>query len=80
MIDEKDTSPAPNDGKHEFDIYHAGRELKCTVIKEQDKLSVCIDDNINAELTLQSDGSLTQTGGNDLPESSVEYIKKRIFG
>lgn len=80
MIDEKDTSPAANDGKYEFQLHHSGREVQCTVVKEQDKLTVCIDENINAELAVQPDGSLIQTGGNDLPDSSIDYIKKRIFG
>lgn len=80
MIDEKDTSPAAKDGKYEFQLHHSGREVQCTVVKEQDKLSVCIDNNINAELTVYPDGRLTQTGGTDIPDSAVDYIKKRIFG
>ncbi|RFZ81731.1 hypothetical protein DYU05_18075 [Mucilaginibacter terrenus] len=80
MIDEKDTAPAEKDGKYEFMIHYSGRELSCTVVKEQDKFNVCIDDNITAELTLQQDGTLVQTAGNDLPDSAVDYIKKRILG
>ena len=80
MIDEKDTSPADKDGKYEFQLHYSGREVPCTVVKEQDKFSVCIEDNIKAELTLQPDGSLVQTGGNDLADSAVDYIKKRILG
>jgi hypothetical protein len=80
MIDEKDTAPAEKDGKYEFTLYYAGRDLTCVVVKEQDKLNVCIDNNITAELTLQQDGTLVQTEGNDLPESAVDYIRKRILG
>jgi len=80
MIDEKDTSPADKDGKYEFQLHYSGREVACTVVKEQDKFTVCIENNINAELTLQPDGSLIQTGGNDLADSAVDYIKKRILG
>jgi len=80
MIDEKDTSPAAKDGKYEFEIHYSGREVPCTVVKEQDKITVCIEDNIKAELTVLADGNVIQTGGTDMPDSAVDYIKKRIFG
>lgn len=80
MIDEKDTTPADKDGKYEFTIHYSGREVPCTVIKEQDKLIVYIEDNITSELTLAADGTLKQTGGSDLADSAVEFIKKRILG
>jgi hypothetical protein len=80
MIDEKDTSPADKDGKYEFQLYYSGRELQCRVHKEQNKLIVNIDNNIDAELTIQPDGSVVQTSGNDLPDSAIDYIKKRILG
>ncbi|OOQ58627.1 hypothetical protein [Mucilaginibacter pedocola] len=80
MIDEKDTAPAEKDGKYEFVIHYSGREVPCTVVKEQDKLIVTIEDNITAELTHNADGSLVQTGGTDLADSAVDFIKKRIFG
>ena len=80
MIEEKDTSPADKDGKYEFQLHYSGREVPCRVQKEQDKLIVHIDDNIEAELTIQADGSVIQTGGNDLAESAIDYIKKRILG
>jgi hypothetical protein len=80
MIEENDTSPAHKDGKYEFELHYAGRDLTCRVEKEQNKLNVHIDNNIDAELTVQEDGCLTQTGGNELPGSAIEYIKKRIFG
>lgn len=79
MIDEKDTHPADKDGKYEFMMHYSGREVPCTVVKEQDKLTVCIEDNITSELTLKEDGSLVQTGGTDLADSAVEFIKKRIL-
>ncbi|WP_374951823.1 hypothetical protein [Mucilaginibacter sp.] len=80
MIDEKDTAPAANDGKYEFQLHYSGREVPCTVVKEQNKVSICIEDKINAEITVQPDGAWVQTGGNDLPDSAVDYIKKRILG
>ncbi|MEO7211852.1 hypothetical protein [Mucilaginibacter sp.] len=80
MIDEKDTHPADKDGKYEFIIHYSGREVPCTVVKEQNKLTVCIEDNISSELTLSDDGTLVQTGGTDLADSAVEFIKKRIIG
>ncbi|TSD64002.1 hypothetical protein FFF34_015685 [Inquilinus sp. KBS0705] len=80
MIEEKDTSPAHKDGKYEFQMHHSGREISCRVEKEQNILKVHIDDNIEAELEIQPDGSVTQTGGNDLADSAIEYIKKRVLG
>ena len=80
MIDEKDTSPADRDGKYEFLIHYSGREVPCRVQKEQHKLIVHIEDNIEAELTINKDGSVTQTGGYDLADSAIDYIKKRILG
>ncbi|MFD0765946.1 hypothetical protein ACFQZI_13875 [Mucilaginibacter lutimaris] len=80
MIEEKDTTPADKDGKYEFEIHYSGREVACHVEKIQNKLMVRIDNNIEAELTIQEDGCLVQTGGNDLADSAVDYIKKRILG
>jgi len=79
MIDSKDTTPAEKDGKYEFQINYSGRDLACRVEKEQNKLHVFIDNNINAELEIQDDGTLTQTSGNSLPESSIEFIKKHVL-
>ena len=80
MIDENDTHPADKDGKYEFTLHYSGREVPCTVVKEQNILTVCIEDNINAELTINEDGSVVQTSGNDIADSAVEFIKKRILG
>jgi hypothetical protein len=80
MIEEKDTTPADKDGKYEFALHYSGREVPCRVEKVQNKLTVNIDDNIEAELTIQHDGCLIQTGGNDLADSAIDYIKKRILG
>ena len=79
MIDEKDTSPADKDGKYEFQLYYAEREITCRVEKEQNKLYVHAD-NIEAELEIQEDGSVIQTKGNELPDSSIDFIKKHILG
>jgi hypothetical protein len=80
MIDTQDITPAEKDGKYEFKIFYSGREVACRVEKEQNTLHVNIDDNINATLKINADGSLTQTDGNDIPDSSIEFIKKQILG
>ena len=80
MIDEKDTSPADKDGKYEFQLHYSGREVPCLVEKNQNRISVQIEDNIFADLELLSDGTIKQTGGSELPDSAIDYIKKRILG
>jgi len=80
MIDSQDTTPAEKDGKYEFKLYYSERELTCKVEKEQNVLHVSIDNNINAELQINEDGTLTQTSGTELPNSSIEFIKKQILG
>jgi len=80
MIDEKDTSPADKDGRYEFKLYYSEREINCRVEKEQNKLHVHADNNIEAELEIQADGCVIQTGGTELPESSIEFIKKHVLG
>jgi len=79
MIDPKDTVPAAKDGKYEFQIHFSGRDLTCRVEKEQNKLHVFIDNNISAELEIQPDGSVKQISGTDLPDSSIEFIKKHVL-
>jgi hypothetical protein len=80
MIDPQDTTPAEKDGKYEFKLFYADREVSCRVEKEQNILHVNIDENINADLQINEDGTITQTGGTKLPESSIEFIKKQILG
>lgn len=80
MIEEKDTTPADKDGKYEFEIHYSGRDLSCRVEKVQNKLIVHIEDNIEAELTIQDDGTVQQSSGTELADSAIEYIKKRILG
>ena len=80
MIDTQDITPAEKDGKYEFKIFYSGREVACRVEKEQNTLHVNIDDNINATLKINADGSLTKTEGNDIPDSSIDFIKKQILG
>ncbi len=80
MNDTQDITPADKDGKYEFKIFYSGREVVCRVEKEQTILHVTIDDNINATLKINADGSLTQTEGNDIPDSSIDFIKKQILG
>jgi len=80
MIDSQDTTPAEKDGKYEFKLFYSEREVTCRVEKEQNKLHVNIDDNLDAELQINNDGTITQVGGAKLPDSSVEFIKKQILG
>ena len=80
MTDPQDITPAKKDGKYEFKLFYAEREVTCRVEKEQNRLHVNIDNNINAELQINDDGTMTQTDGTKLPPSSVEFIKKQILG
>ncbi len=81
MTDTENTTPAGNDGRHEFTINYSGREVSCVVEKKEDRLLVQIEDNITAELQIEPDGGLHQTAGNaTIPESSIEFIKKNVLG
>ncbi len=80
MTDIQDKTPAEKDGKYEFKLFYAEREVVCKVEKEQNILHVNIDDNINAEIKIGADGSLTQTEGSPLPASSIDFIKKQVLG
>ena len=77
---DQETIPAEKDGKYEFKLFYSEREVTCRVEKEQNMLHVTIDDNIDAELQLNNDGSLTQTAGAKLPDSSIDFIKKQVLG
>ena len=79
MIESKDTTPAQKDGKYQFQLSYSGREVTCLVEKEQQMLHVNIDHNINAELRINNDGTVTQTGGTQLPDSSIDFIKKHVL-
>ena len=80
MIETKDTIPAEKDGKYQFQLNYSGREVTCRVEKEQQTLHVKIDDNLEAELKINNDGTVTQTDGAQLPDSSIDFIKKHILG
>jgi hypothetical protein len=80
MIESQDTKPAEKDGKYQFELHYSGREVKCLVEKEQQTLHVKIDDNLDAELKINADNTLTQTSGTTLPDSSIDYIKKKVLG
>ncbi|MES2378345.1 MAG: hypothetical protein V4553_17265 [Bacteroidota bacterium] len=80
MIELKDTTPAEKDGKYQFELHYSGREVNCQVEKEHDILHVIIDDNIISELKINSDNTLTQIGGSNLPDSSIDFIKKKVLG
>lgn len=80
MNDTQDITPAEKDGRYEFKIFYSEREVTCKVEKEQNTLHVTIDNGINATLKINADGSVTQTDGADIPDSSIEFIKKQILG
>ncbi|MDB5011193.1 MAG: hypothetical protein JWQ06_1982 [Mucilaginibacter sp.] len=80
MIDSQDKTPAEKDGKYEFKLYYSEREVTCRVEKEQDKMHVSIDNNMDAELQINEDGTITQIEGATLPASSIEFIKKQVLG
>jgi hypothetical protein len=61
-------------------MQYSGRELACRVEKDGDKLKVSIDNNINAELEVHWDGTITQISGTALPDSNIEFIKKQVLG
>lgn len=69
-----------SDGNYEFTINYSERELACRVEKKDDILQVHIDNNINATLQIEPDGTLHQTAGNTLPDSNIEFIKKQVLG
>lgn len=80
MINTENKKPTGSEGTHEFTMQYGGRELACRVEKEGDKLKVQIDNNMNAELEIHWDGTITQISGNALPESNIEFIKKQVLG
>ena len=80
MIEPKDTKPAANDGKYQFEINYSGRDVNCEVVKEHETLHVIIDENLNAELKINNDNTLTQIGGAHLPDSLIDFIKKKVLG
>ncbi len=80
MTSNQDTIPAERDGKYKFTISYAEREVSCQVEKEQNMLHVVIDENLNAGLKINADGSLTQVEGAPIPDSCITYIKKQVLG
>lgn len=80
MTNLQEKSPAEKDGKYAFKLFYADREVTCRVEKEQNMLHVVIDENIEANLQLQNDGTLKQVSGTKLPQSSIDFIKKHIMG
>jgi len=77
---DQETTPAEKDGKYEFKLFYSEREVNCRVEKEQNTLHVNIDDNIDAELQINNDGTITQISGTTIPPSSIEFIKKHVLG
>ena len=80
MINTENKKQAGSEGTHQFTMQYGGRELATRVEKDGDKLKVNIDNNINAELEIHWDGTITQTSGNSLPDSNIEFIKKQVLG
>jgi hypothetical protein len=80
MINAENKKTAGSEGVHQFTMQYGGRELTCKVEKIGDKLKVSIDNNINAELEVHWDGTITQTSGNALADSNIEFIKKQVLG
>lgn len=80
MIDTNDTTPAEKDGKYEFRINYSGQEVSCRVEKEQQLLHVHIGNNLDAELKINNDGTISQTEGATLPGSVIDFIKKQVLG
>lgn len=79
METNQNTQPKGSDGNYEFTISYSGRELQCQVEKNDDILTVHLD-NIEAKLQIEPDNSVHQIAGNALPESQIEFIKKEVLG
>lgn len=77
MTDNTNNTP---DGKKKFSMSYSDRELECTVDKDGNILHLHIDNNINADLEIQPDGSLIQTSGPELPPSNIDFIRKTVMG
>lgn len=77
MTDNTNNTP---DGTQEFTMNYSERELSCTVEKEGNILHLHIDNNINADLEIQADGSVKQISGPDLPPSNIDFIRKHVLG
>ncbi|OKS88495.1 hypothetical protein [Mucilaginibacter polytrichastri] len=77
MTDNTNNTP---DGTKHFTMSYAERELDCTVEKDGNILHLHIDNNINADLEIQQDGSLIQTSGPELPPSNIDFIRKNVLG
>ncbi|QJD95703.1 hypothetical protein HH214_07370 [Mucilaginibacter robiniae] len=65
--------------KQEFTINYSERELSCWVEREGNILHLHIDNNINADFEIQSDDSLKQISGPELPPSNIDYIRRRVL-
>lgn len=75
----QNTQPKGADVNYEFTITYSGRELPCLVEKNDDILTVHLD-NIEAKLQVEPDNTVHQISGNALPESNIEFIKKEVLG
>lgn len=80
MTNTENQTPAGADGTHEFTMNYSEKEVPVVVEKNNDVLTVHIDDQLHAELKIQNDGSVMQTSGPELPDSNIEFIKKEVLG
>jgi hypothetical protein len=79
METNQNTMPKGSDGTYEFTINYSGRELACRVEKNDDILTVHLE-NMEAKRQVEPDKSVHQISGNTLPESNIEFIKKEVLG
>ena len=75
-----DPTTNQENGEYNFSINYSERMLTCHVTKKGNQLHVHIDNNMDADFELQPDNSLKQVSGAELPDSTVEFIKKHVLG
>ncbi len=75
-----DQSAIPENGEYNFSINYSERILACHVKKEGNLLHLHMDNNMNADLELQPDGTLNQVSGDELPDSTIDFVKKQVLG
>jgi len=73
------TESSASDGKQEFTINYSEREITCYVERENNILHLHMENNMNADLEIQEDGTLKQVSGAELPQSTIDYICRRVL-
>jgi hypothetical protein len=74
-----DNTNHTSDGVQEFTINYSEREITCRVDREGDILHLHMDNNMNADLEIQPDGTLKQVSGDELAQSNIDYICRRVL-